>query len=42
VFLPSDAAGLMGAVGSLRELLKNGVSGAPAPVTDGSPKALKP
>jgi regulator of protease activity HflC (stomatin/prohibitin superfamily) len=41
VFLPSDAAGLMGAVGSLRELLKNGVSGAPAPVTDG-PKALKP
>jgi regulator of protease activity HflC (stomatin/prohibitin superfamily) len=51
VFLPSDAAGLMGAIGGLRELLKGGAATAPA--TDGAspapvgrppttPPALKP
>jgi regulator of protease activity HflC (stomatin/prohibitin superfamily) len=53
VFLPSDAAGLMGAVGSLRELLAKGVLPGAAPASDGvnpvpavrpptAPPALKP
>jgi regulator of protease activity HflC (stomatin/prohibitin superfamily) len=48
VFLPSDAAGLMGAIGSLKELIRSGTAGLPP--TDGSnpppavrtPPALKP
>jgi regulator of protease activity HflC (stomatin/prohibitin superfamily) len=47
VFLPSDAAGLMGAIGALKELIKSGPSaaadGANAPVPPlRTPPALKP
>jgi regulator of protease activity HflC (stomatin/prohibitin superfamily) len=38
VFLPADAAGLMGAIGSLRELLKGGTGASPA--MDGNSSAL--
>lgn len=46
IFLPADAAGLMGAIGSLRELLKagpvDGTAAQPAVRDPGAPRALKP
>jgi regulator of protease activity HflC (stomatin/prohibitin superfamily) len=42
VFLPADAAGLMGAIGSLRELLTKTSSGSSSVMDGSKPPALKP
>jgi regulator of protease activity HflC (stomatin/prohibitin superfamily) len=42
IFLPADAAGLMGAVGGIRELLKSAVTGTPGGTAAGTSTIAKP